>query len=300
MRSLTLINALDVSPSRLERVLPPVVLVLQHVPCEPPGLIADVLTRHGVALEYVRPFEGEPIPRRLGRRAGLVVMGGPMSVYEQAHYPFLRPEIALLEDAVIRQRPILGICLGSQLLATALGAPVFRARQKELGWHPVTLAPPAAADPLWRGAPESFYAFHWHGDVFSLPRGAVRLAWSVRTECQAFRYGPSAYGLLFHLETTEGLVRGMTRAFPQELLEAGVTERQILTGAADHLPTQTAIGHEVFEQWTHLVRGGAAAEVEVDAAWEGFNLRRPWLPSKRSGVSRDASSSLLARSELLR
>jgi GMP synthase (glutamine-hydrolysing) len=231
------------------------VFAVQHAPCETPGLIADVLQANGVALEYLRPFKGDRIPRRMGAHAGLVVVGGPMGVYEQQEHPFLRQEIRLIQDAVSEHRPILGVCLGSQLLAAALGAPVTRGKQKEIGWHPVTLGRAAAHDVLWRGLPESFVAYHWHGDVFELPLAATPLAWSKLTDCQAFRHGDSAYGFLFHLEVTERIIQQMTRTFRRELREAGLNERHVLDGVAEHLPPLHALGRTVFERWAALVKG---------------------------------------------
>jgi GMP synthase (glutamine-hydrolysing) len=231
------------------------ICVIQHVACETPGIIADALKSRGLELRFARPFRGERIPRRIGDYAGLLVMGGPMGVYEQTRHPFLRQEIRLIQDALSERRPILGICLGSQLLAAALDARVTRGKQKEIGWHPLTLGRAAARDALWRGLPESFVAYHWHGDVFELPRGATPLAWSKLTEHQAFRFGDSAYGLLFHLEVTEQIIRRMTRTFLGELREAGLNERQVLDGVAEHLPGLHTIGRAVFARWAALVKG---------------------------------------------
>jgi len=231
------------------------VYVMQHVPCEMPGLIAEVLQAAGVTLDFIRPFKGDRIPRRIGAHAGLVVMGGPMGVYEQDRHPFLRQEIRLIQDALGEHRPILGVCLGSQLLAAALDAPVTRGKEKEIGWHSVTLSRAAAHDKLWRGLPESFIAYHWHGDVFELPRAAKSLAWSKLTEHQAFRYGESAYGLLFHLEVTEQIIWRMTGTFRRELREARLDERPVLDGMAEHLPGLHPIGRTVFARWAALVTG---------------------------------------------
>lgn len=239
--------------------------VIQHVACETLGLIADVLQAGGVELRFVRPFKGDQIPKRIGDHAGLVVMGGPMGVYEQDEYPFLRQEIRLIQDALSERRPILGVCLGSQLLAAALDAPVTRGKQKEIGWHPVTLARAAATDRLWRGLPESFVGYHWHGDVFELPCGATPLAWSKLTDCQAFRYGESAYGFLFHLEVTERIIQRMTRAFRGELREAGLSERPVLDGVTAHLPELHTIGRAVFGRWAALVKGGRDSDSQFQA-----------------------------------
>ncbi|MFO1515077.1 MAG: DUF488 family protein [Verrucomicrobiota bacterium] len=235
------------------------ICVIQHVAAEPPGLIAEVLKANGIALNFVRPFRGETVPTRLGDHSGLVVMGGPMGVYEQDQFPFLRREIRLIQDAVNRQRPVLGVCLGSQLLAAALGASVTPGQRKEIGWHPVTLSRAAARDSLLHDLPESFTAFHWHGDVFQLPAKATSLAWSNLTEHQAFHFGESAYGFLFHLEVTEPLVKRMTRIFRAEMRQAGVSAESVLTGVPQHLLRLQDIGRAVFGRWAALVNGQSSA-----------------------------------------
>lgn len=231
-------------------------LVLQHNPCETLGLLEQVLSASGLRAEYVRPFDGQEVPRRLQGHAGLVALGGPMGVYEQARYPWLAAELHLIDRALKDGAPILGICLGSQLLAAALGAQVRRGPRKEIGWHEVRLSAPAAADGLWStvsGGGGAFTAFHWHGDVFDLPAGAASLASSAATACQAFVHGGNAYGLLFHMEVTERVVAGMVRAFGDELREAGVDGAAILDGTARHLPALHRVGRPVFQAWAGLV-----------------------------------------------
>jgi len=120
-----------------------IVCAIQHLACETPGLIADVLAAQGITVQYIRAFQQQPVPRSLDRHDGLVVMGGPMGVYEQDQYPFLKEEIRLIQQALQADKPVLGVCLGSQLLAAALGAPVTRGPRKEIGWFPVTLTPAA-------------------------------------------------------------------------------------------------------------------------------------------------------------
>jgi GMP synthase (glutamine-hydrolysing) len=222
-------------------------LVLQHAPCEHPGAIADALP--GIALHTIRADLGHPVPKELGNADGLIVMGGPQSVYEQDKFPHLRDELHLIEDALRREKPILGVCLGSQLLAAALGARVYPGKQKEIGWFDVTLCD----DPLWGNAPRQFTALHWHGDVFDLPRGAKLLASSALTPHQAYRYGKNACALLFHLEMTAPQIAEMVTLFADELHQAGSDARAILTGAKKHLPTLRPIAATVFSAWKDLL-----------------------------------------------
>ena len=178
------------------------VWVLQHHPAENLGAIAEALESAALAWQYVRVFDGRPVPTDMKGAGGLIVMGGPEAVYQLDRYPYLRDEIALIENALKAGRPVLGVCLGSQLLAAALGANVRRAAHKEIGWYPVRLRSEAKDDRLLGGVPEEFVACHWHSDIFDLPAGAVPLASSELTELQGFRYGENAWGLLFHAEMT--------------------------------------------------------------------------------------------------
>ncbi len=229
------------------------VYVLQHIWCEPAGRIEAVLKAAGVGIRHVRPYAGDPVPGEMGPAAGLVVMGGPMGVHDRDAYPFLRREMALIENALALGRPVLGTCLGSQLLAAVLGARVGPGGFKEIGWHEVRLTGEARDDALLAGAPLSFTALHWHGDVFDLPEGAVRLASSDLTENQAFRYGTNAYGFLFHMEVTEAMVLDWASAFGDEMQEAGVTREALLTGAAEHLPGLARVGDGVYGRWAGLL-----------------------------------------------
>ena len=229
------------------------VLVLQHVAPETAGRIGDAVVAAGHSLRVVRSFAGEPVPKSLEAVAGLVVMGGPMGVYERDRFPYLNDELRLIEQALRSEQPLLGVCLGSQLLAHALGADVRPGAAKEIGWHGLTLYETAATDLLLSGAPRAFTAFHWHGDVFDLPAGAVGLARSARTAWQAFRYGGKAWGLLFHMEVTEPMVAGMVQAFPDELAGAGLEGQEILAHAASHLPTLERIATHAFARWATLL-----------------------------------------------
>lgn len=242
----------------------PNVLVLQHVACETAGTIADALARRGVSHRVVRSHTGEEVPESFREdEKGLVVMGGPMAVYESERYPFIRKEMRLIELALKSGRPVLGVCLGSQLLASVLGAPVIPAKHKEIGWFPVKLTPDGIADPLFEAVRSGFYGFHWHGDVFALPKGAVRLAGSELTEVQAYRYGRGAYGMLFHMEVTEPMVREWVRDFGGELDTAGIPPQPILDGIAARLPALKQIGTRVFDRWADLVQSAKAASAQA-------------------------------------
>ncbi|MGH9377480.1 MAG: type 1 glutamine amidotransferase [Terriglobia bacterium] len=229
------------------------VMVLQHAECEAPGLIARAIEEAGGVLTPVRTYTDEGAPEEMGSASGLVIMGGPMGVYEHDRYPFIRSELRLIENALRENKPLLGICLGSQLLASALGSKVSKGQRKEIGWHRVTLGEASQHDPLWSGADRSFVACHWHGDVFDLPANATTLASSALTPCQAFRYGPTAYGFLFHMEITPEILLGMTSAFKGELEEEGLDGNVIVREAQDYLPALQKTGNHVFRLWARLL-----------------------------------------------
>jgi GMP synthase (glutamine-hydrolysing) len=225
------------------------VMVLQHAPCETPGTIGDALSGAHIEVRSVRTYAGDPVPNSLGSAAGLIVMGGPMGVYEQDRFPFLRHELDLIERTLADGAPILGVCLGSQLLATALSATVRRGLRKEIGWHRVFLEPAAASDPLFREAPLEFDAFHWHGDVFDLPAGAVGLARSSLTQCQGFQFGGHAYGILFRMEVTATTISGMIDLFGDELREEGIDSSELAGRTESHLTSLQSVGAGVFGNW---------------------------------------------------
>jgi GMP synthase (glutamine-hydrolysing) len=176
-----------------------------------------------------------------------------MAVYEADRYPHLRDEMRLLADATRARRPVLGICLGSQLLAAALGGSVQKAPHKEIGWYAVELLPAAGDDQLLAGLPRSFTAFHWHGDAFTLPPEAVPLASSPMTPLQAFRGGPRSWGIQFHFETDEGVLDAMLRSGRDELAQSRVDGDAIRHRAARALPELRALARDVFSRWAALL-----------------------------------------------
>ena len=181
-------------------------VVLQHVPYEGPGALAPALRDAGATLKLVRIDDGDEVPNPddVDAFAGLVVMGGPMSVHDDL--PWLEAERVLLRAAVDAGLPVLGVCLGAQQLAAALGAEVVAGAEPECGVGEVHLTAAALEDPVFAAAPSPLPCVHWHGDTFTLPAGAVRLAGNQAYENQAFRVGARAYGLQFHVEVTGSLV----------------------------------------------------------------------------------------------
>lgn len=188
--------------------------VLQHVPFEGLGSIAPWLAAQRAEVGLARLFAGDALPRA-DRIGALIALGGPMSVNDEDALPWLRPEKQLVRDAVARGIPVLGVCLGAQLIASALGVPVYRGAASEIGWFPVHGVPDAA--PGFQLPPETL-AFHWHGETFDLPAGAVRLASSAACENQAFQVGRNVIALQFHLETTPAGVNALVEHCRDELV----------------------------------------------------------------------------------
>jgi GMP synthase (glutamine-hydrolysing) len=232
------------------------IYVLQHHPVENLGTIADALEGAALAWQYVHINDGQPVPASMKGAGGLIVMGGPMGVYQTDRYPWLRDEMRLIEDAMKLNLPVLGVCLGAQILAAALGAKVERnPAGKEIGWHPIRLSDSAKDDRLMRGLPATMTPFHWHGDVFDLPRGAISLASSEKTPCQAFRHGDKTYGFQFHFEVTRDGVAAMAAAFAKELVRENIPADLMIAQAAEFLPSLEKISDTVFSRWAAPVQG---------------------------------------------
>ena len=228
--------------------------VMQHHPVENLGSIADALEGAALAWQYVRVFDGQPVPKDMKGAGGLILMGGPQGVYEAEQHPYLKDEMRLIEDALKDDRPVLGVCLGSQLLAAALGAKVYKGARREIGWYPVRLTSEAKNDRLLKDVPEQFSAFHWHGDIFDLPDDSVTLASSDLSPIQAFRYRDKAYGFLCHLEVTEASVRAMVREFTDETKHASL-RADIVGGIDDSAEPLAKIAETVFGRWARPIQG---------------------------------------------
>jgi len=205
---------------------------LQHVPFEGIGSVGPWLEAAGYKVSRTRLFAAEepPSPDEIDF---LVIMGGPMSVNDEGEYPWLVREKQFVRDVIAAGKPVLGVCLGAQLIANCLGARVYRNAVKEIGWFPIRGIP--ATDKTIFGFPPSVEVFHWHGETFDLPEGAVHLAQSGVCRNQAFQYGRSVIGLQFHLETTPDSARELVQHCRDELVPADYiqTEADILNAGPE-------------------------------------------------------------------
>ena len=227
-------------------------VALRHVAFEDLGLLAPILERRGHAIRYVEvpitPLDDfDPLAAEL-----LVVLGGPIGVYEADAYPFLTPEIELIARRLHADRPTLGICLGSQLLAAALGARVYSSGVKEIGWAPIELS--AAGDASCLRHLENTAVLHWHGDTFDLPAEAVRLASTAVCKNQAFSWRAHALALQFHAETAGTALESWFVGHTGEIAATpGISVPQLRADTARCTPAITRQGTRCFEEWLSSV-----------------------------------------------
>lgn len=212
---------------------------LEHVAFEDAAEIGAWARARGHRLTRTGFFAGEALPP-LADVDWLVVMGGPMNIYEHDAHPWLAAEKAYLRAALAGGCRVLGVCLGAQLMADVLGGPVTRNADREIGWHPVRFSPAAAGSALFSDFPAELTVFHWHGDTFALPPGAVHLAASDACRNQAFQFGPRAVGLQFHLEYAPASIAAMLSDCAAELQPGGPfiqTPAQMTGGIASYAET---------------------------------------------------------------
>lgn len=235
----------------------PRILVFQHVAAEPLGTLDPLIRRRGHRIRFVN-FEREPDAQpNVDRYQGLIVLGGPMNVEDQGHRPHLRTELLAIERMLAQGKPVLGICLGAQLLAHALGAPVKRQAMPEIGWYPLHTTDAGRADTVLSPLGMQSPVFQWHGRHFEIPRTAVQLARGDTCEQQAFRWGDSAYGFQFHLEMDQPLIERWLAnpAYREELASMAGTrdEATIRADTACHIAGMQARADGVFNNFLDLV-----------------------------------------------
>jgi GMP synthase (glutamine-hydrolysing) len=219
-------------------------LIIKHVDIEGPGLIEYFLNQERIPYQVLCLDSDARLPKPEGF-THVVILGGPMNVYEEDHYPFLREEDLFIKEAIQRGKFVLGICLGAQLIAKALGAKVFKASLKEIGWYDILLTMIGSKDPLFSNLPKTFPVFQWHGDTFEIPKGGKLIATSTSVPHQAFRYGDNAYGLQFHLEVTEKMIKEWMETYEEENKDAQASpfsKAEILTETEIKIETYTRRG----------------------------------------------------------
>lgn len=231
--------------------------MFQHVPHELLGTLDPMLRDAGFRIRYVN-FGRQPDARPdIDRYHGLIVLGGPMNCDQCDRYPHLDTEVELIQAAIADGKPVLGICLGSQLIARALGARVRKNPVKEIGWYPLSPTEAGRKDPLFGGLAPVQKIFQWHGDTFDIPDHAVRLASSPDCRNQAFRYGENVYGLQFHLEVDEPMVERWLRApgNRREIAALGDGDErieQIRAETGRYIDQSLETGQRLFGQYIQL------------------------------------------------
>lgn len=231
------------------------VAIFRHSPTEGPGYFATYLDTHGIAWRQLKLDEGEAVPADTTGFSGLCFMGGPMSVNDAL--PWIPPVLSLIRDAVAKDVPVIGHCLGGQLMSKALGGTVTRNPVKEIGWGKIRVAPSSTAAE-WFGDVHEFLSFHWHGETFTLPAGATLAGSSDYCNNQAFVLGPHI-GLQCHVEMTPELIRTWCRDWDGERASrtgASVqTPEQMLAAVDDKVDDLHAVADRLYDKWVAGLKG---------------------------------------------
>lgn len=225
------------------------VVAFRHIPFEGLGLIQSAIEKRGTAVELVDLFRGDTTAPDLPGAAGLIFMGGPMSVNDDL--PYLRQEMEYIRQAIGRGQPVLGVCLGAQLIAKAMGAEVYRNPAKEVGWFDIQPTEAGRQDPLLSALDDRETVLHWHGETFDLPPGATWLAYSDACRNQAFRLGANVYGLQFHLEVTPEMIADWCR---QDANCGDVRELESPIDPHRNQARLAALSKLVFGRWCALLK----------------------------------------------
>jgi GMP synthase (glutamine-hydrolysing) len=244
-------------------------LVLQHVAHELLGTLNPLLKRAGFRIRYVNFARHPDAQPNLDGYDGLIVLGGPMSVNDSNRLPHLGTELKLIEEAMRRDIPILGICLGAQLIAKTLGAAVYQNPEKEIGWYDVSPTTDASSDPLLTPLQKTEKIFQWHGETFDIPNSTRHLAFSSLCANQAFRYGTNVYGFQFHMEVDEPMIH--------RWLKVPENQKEISTLRGDH-----HIDQIYSETPQHMPRLGEISECVFSAFINLFGIEKKYrrLPSR--------------------
>lgn len=224
-------------------------VALRHVAFEDLGLLAPIMEREGWDVAFCEAAVDDLHHHSIKNTELLIVLGGPIGVYETGDYPFLNSEIALLEHRLARGLPTVGICLGSQLMAKALGGQVYKGNVKEIGWGRVDVTEEGRSSCLKALQGDEAVVLHWHGDTFDLPRGATRLASNRNYENQAFAYGRNALALQFHLEADPRQLEEWYVGHAIELAAAKVSVAELRAASKHHAKGLASLAETVFGSW---------------------------------------------------
>ncbi len=224
------------------------------------GFVGEHVYRRGATVEEVMPQEGDILPPDHGPYDGVIVLGGTMDAFDDERNPYFQPLIQLLRGFHQADKPILGICLGAQLVARVFDKPVYRHVELELGFTEVEITDAGARCPLLAGAARRQRIMEWHQDTFDLPEGAELLVTGERCRNQAFRIGPHVYAFQFHFEATRPMLRSWVKA--ADIADLAKTHPDFLPGLegdiARHMPAQAALARQISERWLDLVEASAA------------------------------------------
>jgi len=227
------------------------ILIIKHIDIEGPGLIEYYLNQEKIPYRILNLEANSRLPK-IDDLSHVILLGGPMNVYEEDQYPFLREEDLFIKEAIQRGKVVLGICLGAQLIAKALGAKVFKAPVKEIGWYDVSLTGIGSIDPIFSKLPDTFSVFQWHEDTFEIPHAGKLIATSSSVPNQAIRYGENTYGLQFHLEVTEEMIKEWMKTYEGELQGSQpplFSKLKILTDTAMKIETYTRRGMKFLKDF---------------------------------------------------
>ncbi len=225
------------------------ILVLQHEAHEGLGAWEPIFHKPGLNVITKKIFAGDAVPldEALCEYWGIVILGGSMSANDPL--PFIQDELKMINQAIQLKLPILGVCLGSQLIAKALGAKITRLAQKEIGWYPIHLGISASKDEVFGGLSGPMMMFQWHGETFALPSGSIHLAKSELCANQAFKYTDRVYGLQFHCEMTDPMILNWVDKGREEIVQAGLSAELILEKAPKYLPTLRHWATQIANKW---------------------------------------------------
>jgi len=229
--------------------------VFQNEKCEHLGVFSKILNENNISYQYIKLYEEEEIPN-LNDYSAIIILGGPMNVYEERKYPFLKKENSSIKEALKINKPMLGICLGAQIIARAAGAKVYPAKRKEIGWFTLNLTTGGIENDVFRGLERQFTVFQWHGDTFDIPSGSIKLAKSNLFPNQAFSIGKTIYALQFHLEVTKKMILEWVNRYEDELvtLKEEVDPDEMLKSSEHHIQPLNNHAFLLFSNFLHLIR----------------------------------------------